>query len=835
MYRTLPLLLPVLLLAAGPAGAAGVRLPVRVPALPVVAPAEVRLSGPDARQQLIVTEVTRDGLSVDRTGAARFTSTQPRVVRVGAGGVVTPVADGVGSIRVEVSGRARDVPVRVSGAAAERSFNFLNDITPVLSDAGCNQGACHGKAEGQAGFKLSVFGYDPEADYAQILHVARGRRVAKADPARSLFLLKPTGAVPHAGGVRFPVNSPEYQTLVQWLAAGAPFGSAADRRLVRITVSPGEIVSAPQDEHRLLLTAHYSDGTARDVTTASRYQSNDPVLATVTDEGRVRALGLPGEAAIMAQYGGQVAVSRLVMPRPDRTPLPAMPAPRNLVDGLVWDRLKKLRIAPSSGATDAEFLRRAYLDTIGLLPTPDEARAFLQECDQENARSARSAGTSPPAAYEARQRLVGRLLERPEFADFWAMRWADLLRVNKDRLGAKGAHAFYSWIRASIAEHQPYDRFVNELVAASGNSSQNGAANFYRVLTKPEELAASISQVFLGTRIECAQCHHHPFEKWSQDDYYGLVGYFTRVKSKGLGPTAALVTAGDSGDAVNPRTKAVVPPRPLGGPLGPPVEDADRRRQLAAWMTRPDNPYLARVMVNRLWAHFMGRGLVEPVDDFRDTNPPSNPALLDTLARRLVADRFDLRQTIRLILNSQVYQTSGKSNPTNVRDLQNYSRAYPKRLQAEVLLDAIAAATGSAVEFPGLPRGVRAVQVWDSEYSLQWQSYFLNAFGRPPRTSPCECERSMEPTIAQVLHLMNAPEIQRQLSDRTGRARSLALSERTPAQIVEELFLAAYARYPTRREAASALEAFRRTPDRVQATEDILWALLNTLEFAFNH
>ncbi|MBM3459877.1 MAG: DUF1549 domain-containing protein, partial [Armatimonadetes bacterium] len=563
-----------------------------------VYPASVRLTGPDALQQLLVTETGTDGLSQDRTDGARYTALPPAVVRVSPAGLVTPIRDGKARLRVQVGRQVRELAVVVEGAGAERRYHFLNDITPILSRAGCNQGACHGKAEGQGGFKLSVFGYDPDLDYAQILTASKGRRVSRTDPARSLFLLKPGGGVPHAGGVRFSLTSREYRTVLGWLAAGAPFGKPDEPVLQRVSVEPLVRSAAFESEHRLLVTAHYSDGATRDVTRLARFATNSPQLAGVGDDGRIRTQNLPGDAAIMAHYGGMVAVSRVVTPRPDRSPLPAPPTPRNFLDTLVWNRLRTLRIAPSGAASDAEFLRRAYLDTIGSLPTPEEARAFLDECRKE--------GTP---AWKARTRLVDQLLERPEYADFWAIRWADLLRVNKDRLGAKGAHAFYSWIRTALAENRPYDQFVRELITASGSSNENGAVQFYRVLNKPEELAGSVSQVFLGVRIECAQCHHHPFEKWSQDDYYGMVGYFTRVNAKGLGPGAALVSAGGNGNAVNPRTKAVVAPHPLGGPVEPEAGDADRRRQLATWMTRPDNPFLARMLVNRLWSHFLGRGL----------------------------------------------------------------------------------------------------------------------------------------------------------------------------------------------------------------------------------
>jgi hypothetical protein len=836
-------------------------LPARAAAAPQArlsaAPAEVRLSGPDAAQQLVAWEAASASETVDRTATAQYSSMDPRVARVSPGGLVTPVADGSTRVRIRVGTKAWEVPVSVRGTRVAPSFSFANDIAPILSRAGCNAGTCHGKAEGQHGFKLSVFGYDLPADYQAITRAAEGRRIARTDPSRSLLLLKATGQLPHGGGARFAPDSAYCAVLARWIAAGAPSGPPDAPTLSAVDVFPRERSLFPKGVQQLLVTARYSDGSTRDVTREARFGSNSEPIAAVGEDGRVRTTGLPGEAAVMVSYRGAVAVSRVRVPRPPEPGVAASrPPERTVVDGLVWNRLEKLRIRPSEPATDEEFLRRASLDLIGMLPSPEEARAFLAECKAERKGSGfgvqgsgRDKGTAArpgPGSFEprtlnpepsrAREKLVDKLLERPEYADFWALKWADLLRVNKERLGAKGAYTFYQWIRASLAANVPYDRFIRELVTAEGISTETGAVNFYRVLTTPQELAASVSQVFLGVRIECAQCHHHPFEKWSQDDYYGMVAYFTRLKSRPAGASAAVLIPGGDGEAVNPRSGLPVPPHPLEGPPSDLAGLDDRRERLAEWMTRPDNRFVSRMIVNRLWAHFMGRGLVEPVDDFRDTNPPTNPELLDALARHLVENRYDLKAVIRAIMNSQAYQLSGRSNQSNAGDEQNFSRAYPKRLSAEVLLDAISTATGSPPEFPGLPKGVRAVQMWDSEWSLQWQSYFLNAFGRPPRTSPCECERSQEPTIAQVLHLMNAPEIQAQLAGRDGRAHRLAATPRTDAQVIEELFLAAYARRPTPKEQEAALALFAKSgDDRSRAAEDLLWALINTTEFVFNH
>jgi hypothetical protein len=824
-------------------------------------PAQVRLVGPLAQQQLLISQAGADPMvRADRTGAALYESLNPKVAQVSKTGLISPTGDGAARIRVRLGKATMEVPVTVREASLQRPLEFVRDIAPILSRGGCNAGTCHGKAEGRGGLKLSVFGYDLPADHTALTLAGGGRRIARSDPARSLMLLKATGSLPHGGGRRFGTDSRYFRLLAKWIGSGAPYGPDDAPILTRLEILPVERAVSPNAVQSLLVTARYSDGSTRDVTREARFNSNSLGLATVDEEGRVTSTGQPGEAAVMAAYAGQVAVSRIRIPRPIEPGGNAARLPEfTPIDRLVWNRLEKLRIRPSSPASNEEFVRRAYLDAIGTLPSPEETRAFLKDCgSDQNAhhgetatRSDGGAGgeiknkisvtpllhySTTPASTAARGRLIDALLARPEYADYWALKWADLLRVNKDVLGAKGAYAFYQWIRGSMAANVPYDRFVRELVTASGNSAENGAVNYYRVLTKPQDLAASTSQVFLGVRLECAQCHHHPFERWSQDDYYGMVAYFTRLQQKAGGPGASVLVAGGDGEATNPRTQKVVPPHPL---LGAPEETStavDRREKLAEWLTAPNNPFLAKMIVNRIWAGFMGRGLVEPVDDFRETNPPSNPELLDFLAKELIRSKFDVKAVMRLIMTSQVYQLSAATNPSNAGDEQNFSRAYPKRLSAEVLLDAITQATGTPPNFAGLPRGARAVQMWDSEWSLQWQSYFLNAFGRPPRTSPCECERSQDPTIAQVLHLMNAPEIQAQLAGREGRARTLSSSKRSDDEVIEELFLAAYCRRPNPKELAAAREALRASAeDRSRAAEDLLWALLNSTEFVFNH
>lgn len=829
-------LLPALLFLAGltapaTARAATAPAPPHAPVRLSVTPARILLSAPEAQQQL----------AVSLPGTPRFTVLDPKVARVSADGLVTPVADGVTRVRVRLGGGMAEAPVtvRLRNAVAP---SFTRDVHPILSHAGCNGGTCHGKAEGQHGFRLSLFGYDPQFDYDSISRAAEGRRITRTDPGRSLLLLKATSQIPHAGGMRLRPASREYQVIARWIATGTRYEAPQEAPLAAISVFPPERLLGMKSGQRLIVTAKYADGTTRDVTREAKYTSNNPLILNVDETGAVSTQDVPGAAAVMVNYQGLVTVSRVLVPRKEGAVAASLPANAGYIDQLVWQRLARLRIQPSAPATDSQFLRRAYLDLIGTLPTPVEARSFLAECEAErklnrgDAEAQRGEKKEFPPAGTARARLIDRLLARPEYAEFWALKWSDLLRVNKDALGSKGAYTFYRWIREALAENMPYDRFVREIVAASGSSAENGPVNLYRALSKPDEAASSISQVFLGVRIECAQCHHHPFEKWSQDDYYGMVGFFSQMKTKPDGPHSVVLTAGGPGEVKHPRTGRPVPPHPLGGDPVAFASEGDRRKLLADWMASPANPFVPRMLVNRVWAHFMGRGLVDPVDDFRDSNPPSNPELLDALAKDFVSGGYDVKRLIRTIMTSQAYGLSSQSNPTNAADEQNYSRAYPKRLQAEVLLDAIASATGTPADLNGLPRGTRAIQVWDSEWNTQWQSYFLNVFGRPARTHPCDCERSQEPSIVQVLHLMNAPEIQRQISERHGRARALAESDRTPKQIIEELFLAAYARLPTAKEEATALQSFERAgPDRTRATEDVLWALINTMEFVFNH
>ncbi|HWG44677.1 MAG TPA: DUF1549 and DUF1553 domain-containing protein [Gemmataceae bacterium] len=777
-------------------------------------PATVRLHGPSARYSLLITGQTADGRLVDRTSAARFQSLDARVVRVTGAGVIHAVTDGATTVRVLVEGRTLSIPVTVIDSAKPRRLNFENDIEPILSRFGCNSSGCHGKAEGQNGFKLSVFGFDAPADFAALTKESRGRRVFPAAPEQSLLLRKMTGQMPHGGGARIAANSSDYDTIRAWIAAGMPVGSPSDPSVASIRVEPRERILAPRGRQQLRVVARYSDGREVDVTAHAKFQSNNDALATVQPSGLVMAGDAPGDAAIMAGYMNAVDTFRLAVPRAERIEhYPAVPE-NNFIDRLVFRKLRKLNILPSDLADDAEYLRRVYLDVIGTLPTAAEAHRFLDDKRPDR-----------------RARLVEELLHRPEFADFWALQWADLLRVDRAALGPKRAYAYYKWIHDNLAANRPFDAFARALVTAEGPLREVAPANFYKVVVKPGQTASTLAQVFLGIRIACAECHHHPFDRWSQDDYYGMTAFFSGVGVRKNGGTEALSGQGMA-QARNPRTGEDILAHPLDEKMPAKLTPGDRRTQLADWLTSPRNPWFARNLANRVWAHFLGRGIIDPVDDVRATNPPSNPELLDALGQYVVENKYDLHALIRLITASRVYQLSSKPNATNERDEQNHSRARFKRISAEVLLDMVSQTTGVAERFAGAPSGTRAIQLWDSKVP----HYFLKVFGRPQRISACECERNHEPSVAQVLHLLNAPEIHVKLSHEGGFVTKLAKRQPADGPLVEELYLTFFSRRPEEKERQATLSYLQEhKANRRAAVEDLAWSMVNSLEFIFNH
>lgn len=778
-----------------------------------VEPSSIRLTGPRGLRGLLVHGTTDDGTIVDLTHRVSYRSTLPDHLSVDQTGVARAVSNGVGAVEVAFGRHTATIPVQVEQIEVAPKPHFENDVIPILSKYGCNSSGCHGKAEGQNGFKLSVFGFDPAADYDALTKEGRGRRTFPAAADKSLLLTKLSGATPHGGGIRLTPGSREYNMLRDWIAAGTPLGDAQAPRVERIDVSPGERILETNSDQQLRVMAYYSDGRELDVTQLAKYQSNNDGLAAVDENGRITIGKAPGSVAIMASFMGAVNTFQALIPRPER--IVHYPALReeHFVDRLVHAKLKKLNILPSGRSDDGEFLRRVYLDIIGTLPTAEEAHRFLNDPSDQK-----------------RSRLVDELLERPEYADYWALRWSDMLRVDRLALGHKRAYAYYRWIRDSVVENKKLDQFAREILTLKGRISDEPQANFYAAVGDNGKLSSTVSQVFLGVRIACAECHHHPFDRWSQTDYYGMSAFFQQVSRKGT-PRGEIMTSTGDPETKHPRTGKRVYAHPLGSEMPAKSIDGDRRQVLADWMTSPQNPWFARNFANRIWAHFMGRGLVEPVDDIRETNPPTNPELLDALAARLIESGYDAKHLIRTIAASGAYQRSSEPNPTNEQDEQNYSRALLKRLDAEVLLDAVCQVTGIDEKFQGVPHGHRAIQLWDSEVD----HYFLKSFGRSTRKSACECERVTEPTVGQVLHILNSPEIHHKLSHEAGRVADLANSIDCDAELIDRLYLTYLARNSTADERRNASDYFDAAEDRRSAAEDLAWSLMNTLEFLFNH
>jgi WD40 repeat protein len=856
-------------------------------------PKEIRLSPDAPGHGVLISARTAEGFELDVTGDVKFRASRRAPFEVGAHGKIRALRPGDGVLIAQLGARRVEVPVRVEGrntvsrlplqvggspsphpsaplATSERvsegreqgnqadalvppPVSFLRDILPALSKAGCNAGACHAKADGQNGFKLSVFSYDPQTDYAEIIKDARGRRVFPAAPDESLIIRKPTTALPHEGGLRFKRGSETHRLLVRWLREGMAYTVTNEPALQRLAVFPKERRYLKAARQRLLVQAHYSDGSIRDVTRLAAFDSNDKEIATVNEEGLVTVGTLSGQGVVVARYMGFVADAQIMVSADRLLPEAQYAAlPRNnFIDDLTYAQFQRLGLLPSELCTDAEFVRRASLDAIGVLPTAEEVREFLDTAAVEEAGQkvrkpeSENGGSSPlltfPPAHlrsAARRALIDRLLARPEYADYWANKWADLLRPNPDRVGVKSVFTLDQWLRESFRQNKPYDRLVREILLAEGTNHRDGPAVIYRDRREPADLTTMFSQLFLGTRLECARCHHHPNEKWSQDDFYGFAAFFGSVRQKGAGLSPPISAGTEtfyfaSGGAVkHPVTHAVMKPRP---PDGSPAEiprETDPRRALVDWLLAPDNPYFARAAVNRVWAGFFGRGLVEPVDDFRITNPCVNPPLLDALADDFVKHRYDLKHLMRTIMESRLYQLSSTPNETNLADTRNFSRAYRRRLPAEVLLDAVNDATGVPDTFGATPAGARATQVW----SYKIESQFMDAFNRPNPSSDPPCERDKDLSVVQSLHLMNSKALQAKLSNESGRARMLADGDKSPEEIVTELYLATLSRPPTGEELQIATSAFN-APEatRRTATEDVFWALLNSAEFVLNH
>jgi hypothetical protein len=785
-------------------------------------PKSISLFGQQARQSLVVEQISGEQCVGQVHDGVKLSSSDEKIVRIEEG-VAVPVANGTATLTAQAGNQSADASATVTGMEQPWEWSFANHVVPVFSKAGCNSGACHGALAGKNGFKLTLFGYDPSADYAALVRQAGGRRIVADDPGRSLVLTKPTGAIAHKGGVRFDVGSPEYRAIAEWIAAGAKPPASSDAHLTQLEVLPKRARLAPGATQQLLVRAHFSNGRSEDVTRWVKFTSSNETVAAVDAKGNVKVMG-SGEGAISAWYLNRIEMATITAPY--AAPGAASDAPpsaaarsgaiHNAIDVPIAGKLADLNLPASSACDDAAFLRRAMLDTIGVLPTPDEVRGFLAD-----------------ASPDKRDRLVDQLLSRPEFVDYWSYRWSDLLLVNSGKLRPPAVKAYYGWIRQKVKSNTPWDALARELVTAQGSTLENGAANFFVLHQDPKDMAEAVSMSMLGMSIGCAKCHNHPLEKWTNDQYYQMASLFARVRSKNLdGDGNLLVFHAAQGELIQPTTGAVQPPRPLDGALVP-ESAADRRVPLADWLTSPGNPYFTRAIVNRVWANYFGVGLVEKVDDLRLTNPASNEPLLAALAAETVRSGFDLKHLMREILRSAAYQRDSVAAAGSEADRRYYSRYFPRRLSAEVLLDAISQSTGATTEFAGYPQGTRALQLPDSAVA----SYFLKSFGRAERNITCECERSAEPSMVQVLHLSNGDTVNEKLEAKGNQLDRLLAANTSDLGIIEEMYLSALSRFPSDGERIKLLVVLGQTPqnERRHALEDIYWAILSGKEFLFNH
>jgi hypothetical protein len=793
----------------------------------VILPTDVVLTGQHARQRLIVEAVVDKQFVADWTERATFRSADEQVAVVDQSGMITPVADGHTRITAQIDQLQTSISIEVRNMKKPSRWNFRNHVLSVLTKMDCNSGACHGAAAGKRNFRLTLRGYDPQSDYETLTREVLGRRVVKTRPSHSLVLLKPTGAVSHGGGKRFSTDSLEYRVISEWIASGTSGPSENDSLIESIEVFPKQALMKVKETQQLSVQARFSDGHIEDVTRWCKFETADANIASVTPQGAVTLQGY-GEGVVTVWYLNLVDVARVTSPFPNTIPVEVFQHAENFnfIDRYALQKLESLQIPPSPLCSDSQFIRRAFLDAIGILPTVQETTNFLKD-----------------RSLEKRRALIDMLLARPEFIDYWSYKWSDLLLVSSRRLPDEAMWSFYTWVRRSVASNQPWDEFAHDLVTARGNTLNNGASNFFVLHKDPKDLIENTSVALMGMSITCARCHNHPLEKWTQDDYYGMVSLFSRVKMKN-GDAAGDVTVflSDQGEVPHPRHGRPLNPQPLDGSPIAMEGTGDRREFFSQWLTDSENPYFSRALVNRVWANFMGRGLVESVDDLRVTNPASNEALFAGLAEAFVDSGFNVRQLIRTVMNSATYQRSSETVSGNEDDQKYYSHYILKRLSAEVLLDCFSQVTGVPTVFANYPRGWRALQLPDSSID----SYFLDSFGRPLRETTCECERSEDPSLSQALHLSNGPTLNNKLRAKGAIDRMLekGLAEES---VLEELFLAALSRYPSDREKEAILVTLHEfTPAEVsqpedekkqrrQLYEDLFWAILTGREFLFNH
>ena len=786
-----------------------------------IQPDRISLNGPFSTQQLIVTGHYADDKVRDLTAVSEFKTNDASIVTIAPLGLVNPRQDGETSITVKVAGQDRSIPIKVMGADNNKLVSFRHDVVAAMNVGGCNSGACHGTPSGKNGFKLSLRGYDPSADFLELTHDVRGRRVNRNQPEASLILKKALGQIPHDGGKRFGSETLAARVMLAWIAAGLPDDADTLPEVSHLEVVPGSrILHAPAARQQLAVLAHFSDGSVRDVTRLTVFSSSDEAIASVDRTGLVE-FHKTGEVAVLCRYLQKMQPVRLAYLEPKEGFVWSNPPEKNYIDHHVFSKLKLLNIQPSELCTDEEYIRRAYLDLCAVLPTPNEVKTFLADKDDNK-----------------REKLIEQLLKRDEFADFWTLKWMDVLRSTRSKIGLDGAKAYQKWMRGHIRKNTPFDRVVNELLTAKGNTYQNGPANYYLATKSPEELAEATAQLFFGVRMQCAKCHNHPFEKWSQDDYYSTAAFFARVKQQSIGKKrkgdvrAHNITLQNSGDVRHLRTGQVMAPSFLGGTKAEIDKNADRREALAKWLTKRDNPFFARSLVNRIWFHLMGQGIVDPVDDFRDSNPSANDALLDALAKDFVEHQYDVKHLIRTIMQSRTYQLSAITNEFNREDNKYFSHAKTKLLTAEQLLDVICQVTQVPENFKGFPQGTRATQLPDGEVNHP----FLKAFGQPARELPCECERGGDASLAQALQLLNGKTVHEKLTHRQNRLTKLLADKKiSERDMVIELYLTTLSRMPSESEIKTNLGYIKGNNDIRRAWEDIQWALLNTKEFMFRH
>ncbi|MDB4664836.1 DUF1549 and DUF1553 domain-containing protein [Verrucomicrobia bacterium] len=796
----------------------------------------LELRGAENGKQLLVSGWLADGKLQDFTRHVSLHAEPGGILRISPEGRVQGIANGNARVIARWGETVEaTLPVKVLEIQKMRPLNFPNQVVPIFTKTGCNGGGCHGKSGGQNGFRLSLLGFEPHQDYGFIVKEARGRRISPAAPERSLLLLKATGELPHGGGKRMEKKSDAYQLLRRWIAQGMPYGNADDPSVERIEILPKERIMQLGGDQQLVILAHYSDGSKEDVTRSALYESNQKEIAKVDSQGWVQLHDRPGDLSIMVRYHGHVGTFRASIPL--GAPVPEELNPNNFIDDLVFAKLRKLGIPPSERCDDGTFIRRVTLDLAGRLPTEGETRAFLAE-----------------TSLSKRNRYIETLLAGPDYADFFAGKFSALLRNRRDNAKqGRGTLAFHRWIRDSFYANKPYDKFVREILTASGNIADNPPVAWYRQVNQSREQLEDVAQLFLATRLKCAQCHHHPYERWSQRDYYQFSAFFSQVGRQASDYPGEEVIYHKRGEAqaTHPKTKESLMPAALGQQSLQLLPEEDPRQALANWMSEPDNPFFAPALVNRYWKHFMNRGLVEPEDDMRDTNPASNPELLAALARHFVEVGYDLKDLARQICQSRSYQLSSLPNAFNAIDTQHFSHHYPERLEAEVLLDAIDTVNTTSTEFSGLPTTHRAVQLPDNSFNKD--HYFLTIFGRPDSASACECERSQEASLAQSLYMLNSRNIMAKLTAETGSAASFAQDSPTKdRENMQKLYLRSLSRTPSEMELHTAMEYINRPARthvntegesvpmdsqkvRQHAFEDLVWSILNMKEFLFSH